>query len=84
MTFSNDDLKRLKYSLVDLMSIRLKGSSDAESMSLTLAEWQALLARLEAAEALESYWEYYEPVNAEDEKEYDAKVEAWRKACGHE
>ncbi len=67
MTFTDDDLDRLKISSNPMDCIKAL---------------PALLARLEAAEALEPYWEGYEPFSLEDGKEYDAKIEAHRKAAG--
>lgn len=43
---------------------------------------KAIVERLEAAEALEPYWKYYSPRSEDDEKEYDEKVEAWKKSRG--
>ncbi len=72
--FSDDDLKKLKDYLAN---------SPLKHLPIVTNDL-ALIARLEASEALEPYWKYYEPVSIEDEKEYNAKVESWRKACGGE
>lgn len=74
MSFTDEDLKFLK-----------EQTDQAVDHKWNYPHWskiQAVLARLEAAEALEQYWKYYEPTSADDEKEYNSMVEAWRKAAG--
>lgn len=95
MTFTDDDLKRLKE-MLDPKDNRILVGWQVE-------EWRALLARLEAAEAyvecarhlleaLLSYKKYIpEPYkqnpiyimgSTEAEEEYKQVSKAWRKVCG--
>lgn len=50
MAFTDEDLKRVTDSYETLREMRARGVSEAETMSLTLPEWDSLLARLDAAE----------------------------------
>lgn len=50
MSFTDDDLKRLNESYEVLREMKERGASEAELMSLTLPEFDALLHRLECAE----------------------------------
>jgi hypothetical protein len=63
MTFTDDDLRRLK-----VMTIEQPEVVDLWSLKL-----EALLARLEAAEAVIAQHDLYET---------EAEMEAWRKAAG--
>jgi len=69
MTFTDDDLRRLKEDLEKHIVI-----------DLVQEQGLALLARLEAAERYAGYAEWFEPVDAEDEKKYNECKEAWREA----
>ncbi len=71
--FTDEDLKQLKDWL----------ENDAAKFEVNANRiLPSLLARLEAAEALEPYWKYYSPVSSEDEKNYDDAVSTWRKRRG--
>jgi hypothetical protein len=70
MSFTDDELRILK------------GMCSAGNWPIGGKALLPLLARLEAAEKLIEYAEFYEPVSEEDEKLYDDCFEAWRKAAG--
>lgn len=75
MTFTDDDLKRLKVSLSgELPEFSTWAKSDLEVL-------RALLARLEAAEALVQCGGMFHNSGYDGRHECKA-YEAWRRACG--
>lgn len=74
MAFSDDDLKRLKEA-VKYISDRPQERNYGQP--LQIGQFRALIARLEASEALNKY---FEPSDGSIEEEQLFK--AWRKAAG--
>lgn len=81
MAFTDEDLKRVTDSYETLREMRARGVSEAETMSLTLPEWDSLLARLDAAERVCEFEAKYEIPDNTD-WELSELLEAWRKAAG--
>lgn len=73
MTFTDDDLKRLK---------QLADAYRPEGVPITCGSLQALLARLEAAETLLDLWLQCDDDCEIDGSVFDAAMEAWLKAAG--
>lgn len=85
MSFSDEDLKRLTDSYETLREMRARGVSEAETMSLTLPEWDALLARLYAAERVcaHHFGRVQATVHILPVSETEGEAwEAWKKAAG--
>lgn len=80
MSFTDDDIDRVKGTLKNLKKIRAEGDCKAQTMSMTLEEWDALFSRLEATrQALEETLSHGLTDNCEKCKPY---IEKWKKTAG--
>ncbi len=79
MPFTDDNIERLKIQLDQMNFCECGGNHHKWPL---VREINALLHRLECAEAMELYWKYYPPVSEQDDKEYSQKADAWRTAAG--
>jgi hypothetical protein len=83
MTFTDDDLKWLKE-LEDISSTPVEFQADAPILIITRPIFEALLARLEAAEkALKLYNTMdFRSDDPDDWGKIGDVIDAWRRSCG--
>lgn len=72
MKFTDDDLKRFKE----------RNAKPRYAMQLRQEQWEALLARLEAAEALLNLWMQCDDDCEIDGSVFDAAMKAWHESKG--